>query len=75
MQPIRPAEAVLSPEKGSRDMMDVEKQLPTTPLPLSHQSIRPPSRLAFPARREAYRELPGNRSDSSIEIFLLRDDR
>ncbi|KAE8864144.1 hypothetical protein PTNB29_04108 [Pyrenophora teres f. teres] len=74
MQPIRQvvAGAALSPEKRGRDM-DVEKQLPTTPLP-SHQSIRVPSRSAFPARREAYRELAGNRSDSSIEIFLLYHD-
>ncbi|KAI5366889.1 hypothetical protein J4E82_011005 [Alternaria postmessia] len=56
-----------------RSPPDVEKQLPAPPQP-SHQGLRPPSRTTFTSRRqaEAYRELQGNGSDSSIEIFLLQ---
>ncbi|KAI4664705.1 uncharacterized protein J4E79_003003 [Alternaria viburni] len=56
-----------------RPQPDVEKQLPPPPQP-SHQGLRPPSRAAFTGRRQgdAYRELQGNGSDSSIEIFLLQ---
>ncbi|KAI4921902.1 hypothetical protein J4E90_000330 [Alternaria incomplexa] len=56
-----------------RPQPDVEKQLPAPPQP-SHQGLRPPSRAAFTGRRQgdAYRELQGNGSDSSVEIFLLQ---
>ncbi|CAN9098189.1 unnamed protein product [Alternaria alternata] len=56
-----------------RSPPDVEKQLPAPPQS-SHQGLRPPSRTTFTSRRqaEAYRELQGNGSDSSIEIFLLQ---
>ena len=48
-----------------RDTGDVTKPLPPPP------GLRPPSRAAFPGRREGYRGLGGG-SDESIEIFLLQ---
>jgi hypothetical protein len=72
MQPLRAGDrSVVIAEK--RQQPDDKKRLPALPEP-SHHGLRPPSRSILAGRRpaDAYSELQGNGSDSSIEIFLLQ---
>jgi hypothetical protein len=72
MQPLRAGDrGVVIADK--RQQSDADKRLPALPQP-SHYGLRPPSRSALTGRRpaDAYCELQGNGSDSSIEIFLLQ---